>query len=443
MTKNLYVEYIDIKCIHNYKHNPKQHKDKQIQQIANSISRFGFNNPILIDENSEIIAGHGRLDAAKLLKLETVPVICLSHLNEAEKRAYRIADNKLTENGQWDVDLLKLEFSEIEKLSMNLESELDLDITGFDFKEIDVLLDEAKPNSPMDPKLNLVPYVPENEIVTQKGDLWILGKHRIICGNTLEKESFQSLFHDLKADMVFCDPPYNVKISNIVGTGKIKHKEFAFASGEMSQNEFISFLTSAMQNIADFSVLDSIHYICMDWKHALELLLSSKTVYQKFLNLVVWSKTNGGMGSFYRSQHELIFVFQNGKGSHINNIELGKHGRYRTNVWNYAGVNSFGSNQENLRLHPTVKPVELIRDAILDASKRGGIVLDAFLGSGSTLIAAEKAGRLCYGIEYEPLYVDTIILRYHELTGSWAVHEKTGASYDELLQHKLKENVDE
>lgn len=443
MKTNLNVEYADINCIHEYKSNPKSHGDKQIQQIANSIERFGFNSPILIDENSEIIAGHGRYAAALLLKLDKVPIIKLSHLNEAEKRAYRIADNKLTENSQWDVDLLKLEFSEIEKLSLGLEDELNLDITGFDFKEIDVILDGTKPNSKLDEKLNHVPYIPENEIITKKGDVWLLGNHKIICGDSLEKSTFDKLFQKAKADMVFCDPPYNVKISNIVGTGKIKHKEFAFASGEMSQNEFISFLTTAMQNIADFSVSDSIHYICMDWKHALELLLSSKTIYQKFLNLVVWSKTNGGMGSFYRSQHELIFVFQNGKGSHINNIELGKHGRYRTNVWNYAGVNSFGSNQENLRLHPTVKPVELIRDAILDASKRGAIVLDAFLGSGSTLIAAEKAGRLCYGIEYEPLYVDTIIRRYHELTGCWAVHEKTGASYDELLQHKLKEKVDE
>lgn len=217
-----------------------------------------------------------------------------------------------------------------------------------------------------------------------------------------------------------------------------KHKEFAFASGEMNEVEFISFLKTSMANVSKYSVANSVHYICMDWRHIYELTSAARGVYPKMLNMVVWCKKNGGMGSFYRSQHELIFVFQKGKGSHINNVELGKHGRYRTNIWHYAGVNSFGSEQKNLKMHPTVKPVELVRDAILDASKRGDIVLDAFLGSGTTLIAAEKAGRICYGIEYEPLYIDTIIRRYHELTGIWAIHQGLQKSYKQLLQEKLE-----
>lgn len=439
MNEKLLVNYVAINSIFDYKLNPKTHEEKQIQQIARSIERFGFNNPILIDEKSEVIAGHGRLAAAKLLKLDAVPVICLSHLSEVEKRAYRIADNRLSENGQWNMDLLKLEFSEIEKLALNLEDELDLDITGFDFKEIDVLLAEDKPSVKADQKLNSIPYVSENEIVSQYGDIWLLGKHKIICGNSLKEETYQRLFENIKANMAFTDPPFNVKIQgHVCGSGQTKHKEFAFASGEMNVAEFISFLKTSMANIVKYSFENSVHYICMDWRHISELLSASQDIYAKMLNMVVWCKKNGGMGSFYRSQHELICIFQNGKGSHVNNVELGKHGRYRTNVWHYAGVNSFGSEQKNLKMHPTVKPVELVRDAILDASKRGDIVLDAFLGSGTTLIAAEKAGRVCYGIEYEPLYIDTIIRRYYELTGNWAIHQSSQKSYEQLLQEKLE-----
>ncbi len=437
MLNSIKIDYVKIGELREYSSNPKIHEEKQIQQIAKSINKFGFTNPILVDEKSEIIAGHGRLLAAQLLKLETIPIIRLTYLSEAEKRAYRIADNKLSENGRWDTDLLKLEFSEIEKLALNLEDELNLDITGFDFKEIDVLLADNKPNEKADEKLNSVPYVAENEIVSQHGDVWLLGKHKIICGDSLKKETYQRLFHDVHANMVFIDPPYNVKIQgHVCGAGQTKHKEFAFASGEMDEVEFTLFLKTAMENISKYSAEISVHYVCLDWRHIYELLSAARDIYPKILNMVVWCKKNGGMGSFYRSQHELIFVFQNGKGSHVNNVELGKHGRYRTNVWHYAGVNSFGSEQKNLKMHPTVKPVELVRDAILDASKRGNIVLDAFLGSGTTLIAAEKTGRICYGIEYEPLYIDTIIRRYHELTGVWAVRKDDGKPYNELLKDK-------
>ena len=437
MLNSIKIDYVKIGELREYSENPKIHEEKQIQQIAKSINKFGFTNPILVDEKSEIIAGHGRLLAAHLLKLETIPIIRLTHLSEPEKRAYRIADNRLAENGQWNVELLKLEFSEIEKLALNLEDELNLDITGFDFKEIDVLLAKDNPNEKADDKLYSVPYVAENEFVSQHGDVWLLGKHKVICGDALKEETYQRLFHDVHANMVFIDPPYNVKIQgHVCGAGQTKHKEFAFASGEMDEAEFTSFLKTTMKNISKYSAEASVHYICLDWRHIYELLSASRDVYAKMLNMIVWCKKNGGMGSFYRSQHELIFVFQNGKGSHVNNVELGKHGRYRTNVWHYAGVNSFGSEQKNLKMHPTVKPVELVRDAILDASKRGNIVLDAFLGSGTTLIAAEKTGRICYGIEYEPLYIDTIIRRYYELTGVWAVRKDDGKPYNKLLKEK-------
>ena len=437
MLNSIKIDYVKIGELREYSSNPKIHEEKQIQQIAKSIERFGFNNPILVDERSEVIAGHGRLLAARLLKLEAVPVVRLIHHSEAEKRASRIADNKLSENGRWDTDLLKLEFSEIEKLALNLEDELNLDITGFDFKEIDVLLADNKPNEKADEKLNSVPYVPENEIVSQHGDVWLLGKHKVICGDARQEETYQRLFEEVKVNMVFIDPPYNVKIQgHVCGAGQTKHKDFAFGSGERNEAEVISFLKSSLANKAKYSTENSIHYVCMDCRHIYELLSAARDIYPKMLNMAVWYKKNGGMGSFYRSQHELIFAYPFGYGPHVNNVYLGNHGRYRTNVCHYAGVNSFGSEQKNLKMHPTVKPVELVRDAILDASKRNNIVLDAFLGSGTTLIAAEKAGRVCYGIEYEPLYIDTIIRRYYELTGVWAVRKDDDKPYNELLKEK-------
>ena len=277
MLNSIKIDYVKIGELREYSSNPKIHEEKQIQQIAKSIERFGFNNPILVDERSEVIAGHGRLLAARLLKLEAVPVVRLIHLSEAEKRAYRIADNKLSENGRWDTDLLKLEFSEIEKLALNLEDELNLDITGFDFKEIDVLLADNKPNEKADEKLNSVPYVPENEIVSQHGDVWLLGKHKVICGDARQEETYQRLFEEVKANMVFIDPPYNVKIQgHVCGAGQTKHKEFAFGSGEMNEAEFISFLKTSMANIAKYSTENSIHYVCMDWRHIYELLSKTK-----------------------------------------------------------------------------------------------------------------------------------------------------------------------
>lgn len=430
--KNLQVEHVETACLVPYEKNTKIHKAKQVQQITSSIFKFGFNNPILIDENGVIIAGHGRWLAAKELGMQEVPVIRLKHLSEAQKRAYRIADNKLTENGQWDYDLLKLELSDLEKLELDFS----LDITGFDLVDIDVILDPGlteKASKP-DEAANAVPFISEEEIVSKIGDIWLLGKHRIICGSSLEELTYEKLFEDKKAIAIFTDPPYNVKIDgHVCNKGSVKHKEFAMASGEMSSDEFQKFLTKAMALQIKYSVDGSIHFQCMDWRHMKEMLVSGLSVYTELKNLCVWNKDNGGMGSLYRSKHEFVFVFKNGTKSHINNVELGSHGRYRTNVWDYAGVNSFGKQKDNLKYHPTVKPMEMVRDAILDVTTRGQIVLDAFLGSGTTLIAAEKCGRICYGIELDPLYVDTAVRRWEEITGEDSIHAESGKSYKELL----------
>lgn len=418
-----------------YPNNPRQHDTKQLIKIQNSIEKFGFINPILVDEHNEIIAGHARLAAARLAHLPQVPVIRLEHLSTAQKKAYRIADNKLAELGTWSIENLQLEFQELEKLDLDFS----LGITGFDMGDIDLILEGKETKA--DPKANNIPFIPDDEIVSKEGDIWILGEHRIICGNSLQKETLSPLMEDKKADMVFTDPPYNVKINgHVCGAGNVQHKEFKFASGEMTVEEFTQFLKTSFELLCMFSKDGSLHYICMDWRHIKEIMAAAD-VYDQFKNLCVWRKDNAGMGSFYRSQHELIFMFKHGKEPHINNVELGIHGRYRTNVWNYAGVNTpSAENAEKRAMHPTVKPVELIKDAILDASNRGGVVLDTFLGSGSTLIAAEKAGRICYGVELEPKYVDTAIRRYESLGEKYiAIHAASGKTYQELLAAKRAE----
>jgi DNA modification methylase len=425
--KKLLITYVSISDIKPYKNNPKIHKAKQVTQIGSSIKEFSFTNPILLDENNEVLAGHGRYLAAKELKLEIAPCIILDYLSNQQKKAYRIADNKLVENGKWDENLLGLELADLS----NLDLSFDLSITGFETTEIDLLIDrQSKQNQ----KEDKIPEITAN-LVSKLGDVWLLDKHRIICGDSLKAATYEKLSPDSnkKAQMIFTDPPYNVAITgHVCGVGKIKHREFAMASGEMTTSEFTNFLTSVFQNLKTFSTDGSLHYVCMDWRHMKELLDSGLSVYDEIKNLCVWNKDNGGMGSLYRSKHELVFIFKNGKESHVNNVELGKNGRYRTNVWDYAGVNSFGGNQEDLKLHPTVKPVAMIVDAILDVTKRNDIVLDSFLGSGSTLIACEKTGRICYGIELDPIYVDTIIKRWQEYSGKEAIHEESGKTFNEI-----------
>ena len=432
---DLTVVYTSLDTLTEYPNNPRHHDTKQLIKIQNSIEKFGFINPILVDEHNEIIAGHARLAAARLANLPQVPVIRLEHLSTAQKKAYRIADNKLAELGTWSVENLQLEFQELEKLDLDFS----LGITGFDMGDIDLILEGKETKA--DPKANNIPFIPDDEIVSKEGDIWILGERRIICGNSLQKETLSPLMEDKKADMVFTDPPYNVKINgHVCGAGNVQHKEFKFASGEMTSEEFTQFLKTSFELLCMFSKDGSLHYICMDWRHIKEIMTAAD-VYDQFKNLCVWRKDNAGMGSFYRSQHELIFMFKHGKEPHINNVELGIHGRYRTNVWNYAGVNTpSAENAEKRAMHPTVKPVELIKDAILDASNRGGVVLDTFLGSGSTLIAAEKAGRICYGVELEPKYVDTAIRRYESLGEKYiAIHAASGKTYQELLSAKRTE----
>lgn len=413
-----------------YPRNPRTHSKKQIRQIAQSIETFGFTNPILMDGDGCILAGHGRVEAARLLELATVPTIRLEDMSEAQKRAYVITDNKLAENAGWDADLLAIELQALTEIDLGF----DITLTGFEMGEIDVLiagLNDADDEDEADPLQVIDRAMPA---VSQLGDLWHLGRHTLLCGDALKQDSYAALLGDDRAEMVFTDSPYNVPIAgHVSGLGKIKHDNFAMACGEMSESEFTGFLRTAFGHMADFSIDGSLHYLCMDWRHAYELLNAGRDVYSELKNLCVWNKTNGGMGSLYRSKHELVFVFKSGTAKHVNNVELGRFGRCRTNVWDYAGANSLSSDRaDDLALHPTVKPVALVADAILDASKRGGLILDPFAGSGSTLLAAEKTGRRACAIELDPYYVDTIIRRFQKETGKEAVIADSGMPFDAL-----------
>lgn len=430
------ISYLPLTALAPYKRNAKLHPQKQVQQIANSIQQFGFINPVIIDDKREIIAGHGRFEAAKLLKLVKVPVISATHLSEAEVRAYRLADNQLTLNSGYDNSLLQIELAEL----ANIELDFDLEITGFETAQLDMLIDGSKDAE--DDPADALPEMDETlPAVTKSGDIWILGKHRLICEDSTKAETYQALMQNSKAQMVFTDPPYNVPVDgHVCGLGKTKHRDFAMASGEMSEAEFIAFLEQFIQHSITVSKDGSLHYIFIDWRHICEVVTAGRKHYSELKNICVWNKDNGGMGSLYRSKHELAAVFKAGTASHINNIELGKHGRYRTNVWDYRGVNSFGKQQADLKLHPTVKPVALIMDAIKDCTRRGHVVLDPFAGSGSTLIACEKTGRMARCIEIDPLYCDVIIRRWQEMTGQDATHTSSGETFAAI---SLKQEADD
>ncbi len=426
------LEYVPVGTLRPYARNARTHSRKQIQQIAKSIERFGFTNPVLISDSGEIIAGHGRVEAAKLLKMERVPTLRLSHLSEAERRAYILADNKLAQNAGWDQEILALELQGL------VDLDFDVDLTGFGLAEIDMILDEAREGSPD------TPSGPEDELafvgdpassVTRPGDVWLIGRHRLVCGDSRDVETFQLLLDDEQADLVFTDPPYNVPIDgHVCGLGRVRHREFAMGVGEMSTDAFTGFLRQTLGHAAAHARDGAIAFVCMDWRHVGELLAAGQAVFSEFKNMCVWNKTNAGMGTFYRSKHELVLAFKVGTAAHTNSFGLGESGRYRTNVWDYAGVNTLKSGRmDELGMHPTVKPVGLVADAIRDCSRRAEIVLDPFAGSGTTLIAAEKTGRRARLIEFDPAYCDGIVGRFEKVTGKQARLAATGEEFEVVM----------
>jgi len=369
--------------------NPRFHSRRQVRQIARSIEAFGFNVPVLIDAQSKVIAGHGRILACQVLGWTEVPTISLDHLSEAQACAFMIADNRLTENSVWDDRLLAEQFRALSVLDLDFS----LEATGFDMGEIDLRIEGL--NSPaageQDPADDLS-VAHSGPPVTRPGDTWALGENRVRCASALEPAAYAALMQGELAGTVISDLPYNVRIGgNVSGLGKKRHREFAMASGEMTEFEFKRFLIATISFFARWSADGSLHFIFMDWRHIADLLSAAREVDQQVINVCVWVKDNAGMGSLYRSQHEFVGVFRNGRGAHRNNVQLGRYGRNRSNVWHYAGANSFSraSDEGNLlALHPTVKPVALVADAIMDCTSRNDVVLDGFLGSGTTVIAA-------------------------------------------------------
>ncbi|WP_343040221.1 DNA methyltransferase [Nitratireductor arenosus] len=424
---DLHIQYRPIDALRPYPKNARTHSKKQIRQIAASITEFGFTNPVLVDDDGTILAGHGRVEAARQLGMATVPCVQLSSMTKAQKRAYVLADNKLALNAGWNEELLAEELGAL----MDEDISFDVELTGFSIAEIDSLIEAPRPEEPGDPDDDRLPDQADVPARCRPGDIWQLGPHRLACGDARDEAVIAALMAGERARMVFTDPPYNVPVDGHVGgLGKTRHREFAMASGEMSSDAFTTFLTDALRPLADHAVDGSIHFVCMDWRHMGELMAAGGAVYDELKNLIVWVKDNGGMGSFYRSRHELIFAFKKGTAPHTNSFELGQHGRYRTNVWQYRGVNTFGAGRmDELSMHPTVKPVQMIADAIRDVSARGEIVLDTFGGSGSTLISAHKTGRRARLCEIDPVYCNRIIARWERFANDEAAQLACGTGH--------------
>ena len=431
------ITYLAIDQLKPNPDNARTHSPAQIRKLARSFRAHGFITPIVVDPKNVVVAGHGRLEAAQHLGLTEIPAICVNHLSPEQLRAFALADNRLHDDSGWNDRLLAVELKQLSDLGLNF----DIESTGFELAEIDVRIEGLEIKSQESDAADCLPDEVPAEPTSRHGDLWILGEHRLLCGNTLDAVAFEHLMNGELAAATITDPPFNVRVDGFVsGLGQETHREFAMASGEMTSEEFEDFLTNTTKQIARHSKGGALVYMFMDWRHLTEALAACTHSFSEYRNLCVWVKHMAGMGSFYRSQHELVLVFKNGRGRHRNNVELGRHGRNRSNIWNYPSANRFGRNAGEdfhlLKLHPTVKPVAMLADAMMDCTARGELVLDPFLGSGSTLIAAQKVGRKCYGIEIDPHYADLIVKRWQSFTGATAIHEKSGLSFNDLCQNR-------
>jgi DNA modification methylase len=430
------VIYLPIDSLFPEPSNPRKHAREQIGAIARSIKTFGFTAPILVDKGNRVVAGHGRLEAAKLLKLAEAPVIRLEHLSDQQAKAYMLADNKLTDRSSWDDRQVAIVLKELSEIALDFE----IEATGFEPPEIDFRIQTLEPPETADAADEF--EISEGPPASRSGDLWILGPHRLLCGSALEAHAYDVLLDGAKAAAVFTDPPYNVRVNgHVSGKGLKTHREFAMAAGEMTEDEFTQFLNGAFSLMTAHSADGATFYACMDWRHILEIVKAIQALDCELLNLCVWVKTNGGMGSLYRSRHELVFVFAKRGAKRVNNVQLGRYGRNRTNVWNYPGMNSFARSDRTrgLDFHPTVKPITMVSDAILDVTQRGDVVLDPFCGSGTTILSAERTGRRGYAIELDPGHVDTAVSRWERMTEQAAIHS-SGKTFEEIRAERRGED---
>lgn len=434
------IRYLPTDEVKDNPRDPRTYKKQDLLRAKQNLETCGVIIPFIIQQDATLLFGRIWWEAAKLAHIPMVPTITVEHLTPAQLDAFMLASNRLIERGDWDKRLLG---EVLQDLSLQ-ELDFTLDITGFEPAEIDMLIEGLNDEDAADAADELPPTGPR---VTRPEDMWQCRDSRLICGDSRDPAVFLRLMGHALATIVFADAPYNLKIpGNVSGLGKVKHGNFAMASGELTEPEFIDFLETVMKLAAQHSVDGSLHYFAIDWRHVYEMIVAGRRVYTSLENLCVWSKSQPAMGSFYRSQHELFLLFQMGRGSHKNNIQLGRFGRNRSNVWTYPGANSFGRQSDEgnlLKLHPTVKPVALITDVLLDASTRGDAVLDPFMGSGSTLIAAEKVGRRAYGIELSPEYVDVAVRRWERWTGEQAVLDGDGRTFREIENIRAEEASDE
>lgn len=432
------INYVQIDELQTYERRLRKRSAQAEAALRNSVATFGIILPILIDQNKLIIGGEGIVEAARQLGYREVPTIVLDHLNDTEVRILRIALNKLSEGGEWQNEELGLEFLELSEI----ELDVGVEISGFTSIEIDNLIhppSETEHNG-LDPDDDY-DQAGDGPAVSRLGDLWNAGKHRVLCGSSLDTGNLAFLMGGDRAQMVFTDSPWNVKVNGHVSvSGKHKRREFAQASGEMTEDQFVDFQKTSTAALAQFCNDGALLYLCIDWRHVWEMMLGIRAADLKLVNLAVWVKHAPSMGSLYRSQHELIFIAKKGTASSRNNVELGKHGRSRANCWFYPGMAGFSAQRDELlALHPTPKNVVMVKDAIRDVTDRGDIVLDGFLGSGTTLIAAERTGRICYGVDLDPLYVDGIIRRWEKATGKQATLSTTGQTFDEVAAERAGE----
>ncbi len=400
-------------------------------EIRATIERLGFCVPILITRDGVIINGHAAWEVAKELGLPTVPCIIIDHLSEDEVRVLALAVNRLAEKGEWILPELQAEFAELINLDVPFE------VSGFSLPKIEIIL---TPVNETDAEVEEVAAPDfENEPIARRGDLWQAGDHRILCGDACDPKNYELLMEGATATAGITDVPFNVKIDgHVSGLGKTRHREFVAASGEMTDEEYRDFLVSSIGGLAPHLKEGGLFASFIDWRNLVHLLASASKLGLDQINLVVWNKDNAGMGSLYRSKHELFPIFKKGTAAHINNVELGRHGRWRSNVWDYAGASTIGSDaRDGLAVHPTVKPVAMLADALRDITNIGDIVIDPFLGSGSTMMAAEETRRVCRGMELDPRYVDVILNRWKDQTGVEPVLISTGQTFSEVAQHRL------
>ena len=425
---DLEITYLAVGKIREFADHPRVHSKKAVAKAKQLLAAHGQIVPVVVDATGEILDGVLRYRALCELGYDEIRVVVVTNRDPATLKAIRLALNRLPQDAKWDDEKLRSEFAAL------IELDYDLNLTGFEAAEFDMAFSIDEPAPKAIEAEAAEDLEPVTEPATKAGDVWHLGRHILACGDARDHALLARLMGDVKASAAIVDFPYNVPIGGFVsGLGKKVHKDFAMASGEMSGAQFTDFLAAGIDALKTALAPGAICFFFMDWRHAGELIDAARRCDLVPMNLCVWVKTNPGMGTFYRSAHELCFVYKHGDAAHINNFELGQHGRSRSNVWTYAGMNVFGKDRTDLlKAHPTVKPQPLLIDMIKDVTKRGQTVIDTFVGSGSTILAAEETGRTCIGVELDAGYADVAIQRWQKRAGKDAIHSVTGHAFDDL-----------